>query len=384
MGILATEEVIECSVTDLVGQFVGHTGPKTEKLLEKALGKVLFIDEAYRLADGAFAKEATDQLVDSLTKERFYKRLVVILAGYDGDINRLLSANLGLSSRFSATMAFTDLAPSECWSLLEQILGKNKQIDSTIMVSPDAVFKNQVTGLFQKLSVLPGWGNARDVQAIAAAVIGTTFTLPLDEGARMATLKECTIIDAVRSMLAERERRMLSTTTQDPCQAFSPATATATPRSHNASTVAQRQPKSAPAAGTQPILDRASTSDDQTGCRDAGVSDEDWNQLLSDVARMRAQEEHDNRAITEEENARRQLADPVSTADGAERRAYEEKLRILAKERLAAEERKRREEAVQTRLQETGVCPMAYRWIKQESGYRCAGGSHFVANSQIA
>jgi hypothetical protein len=74
MGFLATAEVVMCSAIDLVGQYVGQTGPKTKKLLEKALGKVLFIDEAYRLAEGHFAKEAMDELVDCLTKptEAYY------------------------------------------------------------------------------------------------------------------------------------------------------------------------------------------------------------------------------------------------------------------------------------------------------------------------
>ena len=48
MGLLNSNEIVECSASDLVGQYVGHTGPKTKKLLEKALGKVLFVDEAYR------------------------------------------------------------------------------------------------------------------------------------------------------------------------------------------------------------------------------------------------------------------------------------------------------------------------------------------------
>ena len=70
MGFLSEAKVIECSATDLIGQYVGHTGPKVQKMLEKALGKVLFIDEAYRLGDGtnhnSFATEAMDELVDCL------------------------------------------------------------------------------------------------------------------------------------------------------------------------------------------------------------------------------------------------------------------------------------------------------------------------------
>src|SRR5437773_12092484 len=107
MGFLANAEVIECSATDLVGQYVGQTGPKTRNLLEKALGKVLFIDEAYRLTEGQFAK-AMDELVDCLTKPQFAQKLITILAGYDADIHHLMSINSGLTSRFPETVAFKD------------------------------------------------------------------------------------------------------------------------------------------------------------------------------------------------------------------------------------------------------------------------------------
>src|SRR5215471_16271818 len=78
MGFLSSTEVIECSVSDLVGQYVGQTGPKTRQVFEKALGRVLFIDEAYRLSEGHFAKEAIDELVGTLTQEKFKSKVVVI------------------------------------------------------------------------------------------------------------------------------------------------------------------------------------------------------------------------------------------------------------------------------------------------------------------
>lgn len=103
MGFIGQAKVIECSATDMIGQYVGQTGPKVQKLLEKALGKVLFVDEAYRLAEGHFATEAMDELVDCLTKPKFSQKLVCILAGYDKDIDRLMSINPGLTSRFPET-----------------------------------------------------------------------------------------------------------------------------------------------------------------------------------------------------------------------------------------------------------------------------------------
>lgn len=101
MGLLASAEVIECSVTDLIGRHVGHTGPKTLCLLEKAQGKILFIDEAYRLIgddNSTFADEALGELVGALTNPRFARKMVVILAGYTQEMDRLLASNPGLQS----------------------------------------------------------------------------------------------------------------------------------------------------------------------------------------------------------------------------------------------------------------------------------------------
>ncbi|UKZ81400.1 hypothetical protein TrVFT333_009172 [Trichoderma virens FT-333] len=81
MGFLSKATVEECSATDLIGEYVGHTGPKVQKVLEKSLGRVLLIDEAYRFADGKFAKEAIDELVDCVTKVKYQGKLIIILAG---------------------------------------------------------------------------------------------------------------------------------------------------------------------------------------------------------------------------------------------------------------------------------------------------------------
>lgn len=77
MGFLAEARVVECSATDLIAGYVGQTGPKVQKKFDEALGAVLFIDEAYRLAGEHFAKEAMDEIVDCLTKERYQNKLVV-------------------------------------------------------------------------------------------------------------------------------------------------------------------------------------------------------------------------------------------------------------------------------------------------------------------
>lgn len=114
LGFLSQIEVVECSATDLIGQYIGQTGPKTIKQLERGLGKVFCIDEAYRLGHGQFAQEAIDELVDNITKPRFAGKMVIILAGYDNDMNNLLRVNEGLSSRFADEISFPPLSPMHC------------------------------------------------------------------------------------------------------------------------------------------------------------------------------------------------------------------------------------------------------------------------------
>ena len=200
---------MECSVTDLVGQYVGQTGPKVQKLLEKALGKVLFIDEAYRLAEGGFASEAMDELVDCLTKPKYAQKLVTILAGYDRDMDRLMSMNPGLSSRFTESVLFPNLEPGTCLELLIKTLDKKAQkvtLDLSVLTISSSRFKQHILDLFIELSSLESWGNARDVKSLAKdmfAKLISTATFPVNG----LVLTEIIVIQTMNSMLEERSRR---------------------------------------------------------------------------------------------------------------------------------------------------------------------------------
>jgi hypothetical protein len=113
IGILAENKLIEASRQDLVGEYVGHTAPKTQKIFEKALGGVLFIDEAYSLfrTGNDFGKEAVETLIKLMEDNR--ERIVVILAGYPSEMNDLLHSNPGLKSRFSKFLHFDDYDEDE-------------------------------------------------------------------------------------------------------------------------------------------------------------------------------------------------------------------------------------------------------------------------------
>lgn len=134
--------------------------PKVKKQLEKGLGKVLSIDEAHSLAMGTFGKEAVNELVGCMTKPRFAGEMVIILAGYDKDMNDLLKINPGLSSRFEDEFSFPALSPTKC---LEILNSKVKESRITIPSLDIASEYAELLDLMKTLSEIPGWGSARDV-----------------------------------------------------------------------------------------------------------------------------------------------------------------------------------------------------------------------------
>jgi SpoVK/Ycf46/Vps4 family AAA+-type ATPase len=123
LGLLVRPEVVEAHRADLVGEHLGSTAIKTGKLVDSALGGVLFIDEAYSLYNAgysggdAYGSEAVATLLKRAEDDR--DRLVIVLAGYPADMDRFLRSNPGLSSRFSVRISFPSYTAAE----LTQIMG---------------------------------------------------------------------------------------------------------------------------------------------------------------------------------------------------------------------------------------------------------------------
>ncbi|GKZ94891.1 hypothetical protein AnigIFM59636_008622 [Aspergillus niger] len=373
MGILGAPEVVECSSSDLVAQYVGQTGPKTERLLEKGLGRVLFINEAYRLADGTFGKEAMDQL-----------KLIVILAGYDEDINRLMASNPGLTSRFSETVMFKNLTASQCWVLLRDSLGQVHQVDQAVVRQPDSQFRSRILASFEYLSLLPGWGNGRDVKTISDTIIRRVFSSPLVEGQTRMVITEEMVSDIFQSAIHERQLRATATVPNLPTSHAAMQATAGPPHVAPPSTAASwAKQQDSPLTPPDTDSDATPTEADLSGPRDPGVSDEVWNKLQADLKHHKARINHDAEIISEEKVLRKKLDSDSEMPDEDERRQYEEHVRRLAQKRVEIEERKKKEEEAQRKLREMGVCPVGYRWIPQASGYRCAGGSHFVSSAQL-
>ncbi|KAK1223907.1 hypothetical protein PQX77_013213 [Marasmius sp. AFHP31] len=425
MGLLSSTEVHECSVSDIVGQYVGQTGPLVKKVFDKALGRVLFIDEAYRLGDGHFAQEAVDEIVSLVTQERYASKLVIILAGYDDDMNQLLRVNTGLSSRFTEEVIFHHMAPDHCLQVLDKLLRKEDVIIQEVQDSSSSA-NAEMRDIIEELSELPGWGNIRDIVTLSKTMIQKAFVTN-EPGATPLTLASDETVSCFRAMLTERQsrnapstgsnRRTRSSFTQPP---LPPTQNAPSPPSLKPNVLSNKtKTKAAPPKTTtkesffQPKPKPAEElSDDEDDGRDEGVTDDVWRQLKLDkaarlaeeqerekVARqleeMRKREEHARKLAEELANAekkrirdekeRARIQELKAKAEAARLQALREKAerdRLEALRRKQEEERKKEAEA-QRRLQKMGLCVAGFRWIKQANGYRCAGGTHFVSDGQL-
>ncbi len=124
LGYLRKGHLVAVTRDDLVGQYIGHTAPKTKEVLKKAMGGVLFIDEAYYLYrpenERDYGQEAIEILLQVMENRR--DDLVVILAGYKDRMDRFFQSNPGLSSRIAHHIDFPDYTPAELEAIARTML----------------------------------------------------------------------------------------------------------------------------------------------------------------------------------------------------------------------------------------------------------------------
>ena len=159
MGYLEQGQLVHAMRNDLIGEFIGQTAPRTKRVLDKAMGGVLFIDEAYYLYNkhdpNDFGQEAVGILLQVMENDR--DKLVVILAGYKERMDEFFSSNPGMSSRIAHHLDFVDYELGELLSIGEVMLSQ-----SNYYLSPDAeaVLKQQLSRQMDD----PRFSNARSVR----------------------------------------------------------------------------------------------------------------------------------------------------------------------------------------------------------------------------
>jgi hypothetical protein len=165
LGLLAHGRFTEVSRRDLVGQYIGHTAEKTSLLFEQAMGGVLFIDEAYTLArsapgGGDFGQEAIDALVKLMEDHR--DEIVVIAAGYTGEMVQFCEANPGLASRFAKTIQFEDYGTDDLVLITQRLAGA---ADYDLAADAEPL----LAAFFARAAQAADFGNARDARRLFEA-----------------------------------------------------------------------------------------------------------------------------------------------------------------------------------------------------------------------
>ncbi|MDE5608192.1 MAG: AAA family ATPase [Muribaculaceae bacterium] len=191
LGILSKGHLVETDRSGLVAEYVGQTAVKTNQIIDKAIGGVLFIDEAYSLAgksDNDFGSEAISTLLKRMEDDR--SRLVVILAGYGAEMKSFIDSNPGLQSRFNRYIHFDDYTPEE---LLEIFMLNVRKNDYELSPSGlETVSKKIEKDVREKDK---NFGNARYVRNL--------FEKTLENQAFRLAAKEDHTIDTLKQLIAE-------------------------------------------------------------------------------------------------------------------------------------------------------------------------------------
>ena len=159
LGYVRKGHLVAVTRDDLVGQYIGHTAPKTKEVLKKAMGGVLFIDEAYYLYrpenERDYGQEAIEILLQVMENQR--DDIVVILAGYKDRMARFFESNPGMSSRVAHHIEFPDYSPAELCEISASML-KDMQYQF------DPAAKEVFVDYLERRMALPHFANARSVR----------------------------------------------------------------------------------------------------------------------------------------------------------------------------------------------------------------------------
>ncbi len=183
IGVLSQGQLVEVDRSGLVAGYVGQTALKTQEQIQKAIGGVLFIDEAYSLASKSddFGQEAIDTILKAMEDHR--DDLIVIVAGYTEPMERFINSNPGLKSRFNKYIEFPDYSIDELMGIFDL---NCRKYDYTIEEETRAHVREKVASM--KLASLENFANARSVRNLFEEII-------TNQASRIAEMENPTMDD---------------------------------------------------------------------------------------------------------------------------------------------------------------------------------------------
>lgn len=166
IGCIRINKLVEVERKDLVGEYIGQTAPKTEKVIEGALGGVLFIDEAYSLTPKDSFRDFGQEAITTLIKamENYRDELVVIFAGYTKEMKDFVNSNSGIASRIGYTFEFKNYKDEELYKILEI-----KCNQYNLIITDDV--KEKVMEVFKYFSSVENFGNGRFVDKFLQEIL---------------------------------------------------------------------------------------------------------------------------------------------------------------------------------------------------------------------
>lgn len=166
IGILPSNRVVEASRATLVGKYMGETPKIVNNMCDRAMGGILFIDEAYTLsnANDQYGKEAIDTLMKRMEDDR--GKFVVIAAGYKDKMDQFLATNPGLSSRFTHKLHIEDYTESELLEIFKLMASKDQYV-----LAPEAEMKLSYIILKKVQNKNENFGNAREMRNLLDSTI---------------------------------------------------------------------------------------------------------------------------------------------------------------------------------------------------------------------
>ncbi|SCL15335.1 AAA family ATPase [Micromonospora inyonensis] len=190
LGLLGSGHLVEVTRADLIGQYIGQTGPRVHAAFERALGGVLFIDEAYSLSMSDSPRDYGHEAIATLLKlmEDHRDDLVVIAAGYDREMRQFLDANSGLASRFPKILEFPDYDLDELVQIFTVLAD-----DAGYQLADDV--RDRARTALARLSRGSSFGNGRTVRNLLEATIAK-------QAARIIELTEAPA-EVIRKLLVE-------------------------------------------------------------------------------------------------------------------------------------------------------------------------------------
>jgi type VII secretion ATPase EccA len=198
IGAVQKDVLIETNRAGLVAGYVGQTAIKTQEVINSALGGVLFIDEAYSLANDSkngFGQEAIDTLLSAMENSR--NELVVIVAGYEEQMKRFINSNPGLASRFNRYLRFDDYTPNELMSIFSLLCEEN---DYALHADAEKRIERYIGELYQQRTE-EGFGNGRAVRNLFEKIIA-------QQAERIITLKAVDDATLVELTLSDVENAL--------------------------------------------------------------------------------------------------------------------------------------------------------------------------------